>query len=274
MLSSLAPLAVGGIEVPSALSLLHHWLADSGIVTFLYGWQDLFYSLLIILISSLLIIRWSRRFSLDHPSRLQSGLESLVETIDDFVCGMLGRKEGRFYLPFLGSLFVYILLCNLMGLVPFMFAPTAAWSVAPALAALTFVVFFGTALVKLGPIGYFYHLCNEPKGLMWLMAPLFFPIHIIGEVAKPVSLSLRLFGNVLGKDVLLAVFLAIGVTISLAIMPEGWAWALPLPLHVPFMFLGLMLGGIQALVFFLLATVYIQMSLPHGHDEGHGEEAH
>lgn len=273
MMSGLIPLSVGGIEVPSALSLLHHEIGGP-IIDALYQWQDVCYSLLVILVSSLLIIRWSKRYSVDHPSRLQCALENLVESIDGFVCGMLGKKEGRTYLPFVGTLFVYILLCNLMGLVPFMFAPTATWSVAPALAALTFVVFVGTALVKLGPLGYLYHLCNEPKGGMWVMAPLFFPIHVIGELAKPVSLSLRLFGNVLGKDVLLAVFLAIGVTISVAIMPAGFAWLLPLPLHLPFLFLGLMLGAIQALVFFLLATVYIQMALPHGHDDEHGEEGH
>lgn len=270
-MTGLLPLAVGDLEVPSLLSLLDKAF-PGGLTHFLHQNQDVFYSWLIVALASLFVVRASRRYTAGKPGGLQSLMEMIVETFDGYVTGMLGAKEGRVYLPFLATLFVYILLCNLFGLVPFMMAPTAVWSVAPALALMTFLVVQYTAIVKLGPAKYLYHLMNEPRGGMWLMAPLFLLIHLIGELAKPVSLSLRLFGNVLGKDVLLAVFLTLGVLIALAAAGDLGGWILPL--HLPFMFLGLMLGAIQALVFMLLATVYIQMALPHRESHGESGEGH
>ena len=83
-----------------------------------------------------------------------------------------------------------------------------------------------------------------------------FPLHIIGELAKPLSLSLRLFGNITGEDVLIAVFVGLGVAI-LSFSPVG------LPLQTPFYFLGLLLSTMQALVFTFLSSIYILMMLPH-----------
>jgi F-type H+-transporting ATPase subunit a len=88
---------------------------------------------------------------------------------------------------------------------------------------------------------------------------------------QPLSLALRLYGNVLGKDVLLGVF---G---SLLIIPISSKLGIGFPLHTPFLFLGLLLGGIQALIFSLLTAVYISMWLPHDHahdDHGHAQDAH
>ena len=102
--------------------------------------------------------------------------------------------------------------------------------------------------------------------------PLFFVLHLVGELIKPISLSLRLFGNIFGEDTLVAtmVLLGAGITYSLS---GGIAWLPGIPLHVPFYFLGLLSCTIQALVFTLLSTVYIALWLPHG-DHGHGDEAH
>jgi len=90
----------------------------------------------------------------------------------------------------------------------------------------------------------------------WCMVPLMFPLHVIGELAKPLSLSLRLFGNITGEDVLIAVFVGLGVSI-LSFSPVG------IPLQLPFYFLGLILSTVQALVFALLSTIYILLMLPH-----------
>ena len=93
----------------------------------------------------------------------------------------------------------------------------------------------------------------------------YLPIHLIGELAKPLSLSLRLFGNITGEDVLLAVFVGLGVAaMSFIHVPVG------IPLHLPFIFLALLVSLIQALVFTLLSTIYFLMMLPH-HE---GESAH
>jgi F-type H+-transporting ATPase subunit a len=92
------------------------------------------------------------------------------------------------------------------------------------------------------------------------------PLHLIEEVAKPLSLSLRLFGNIMGEDVLLGVFAMLGVSmLAFLKLPIG------VPLHLPFIFLAVLLSTIQALVFTLLSTIYFLQMLPH--DE-HEEEAH
>jgi F-type H+-transporting ATPase subunit a len=89
------------------------------------------------------------------------------------------------------------------------------------------------------------------------------PLHLVGELAKPLSLSFRLFGNMLGEETLLAVFMGIGVTIlAFTHLPVG------VPLHVPFIFLALLTTFIQALVFTVLSTIYFSMVLPHP-KEGH-----
>ena len=85
-------------------------------------------------------------------------------------------------------------------------------------------------------------------------------MHIIGELAKPFSLSLRLFGNITGEDTLIAVFIMLGISV-MAFSPVG------LPLQIPFYFLGLLLSTIQALVFALLSTIYILLMLPHEEHE-------
>jgi len=105
------------------------------------------------------------------------------------------------------------------------------------------------------------------------MSPLFFVLHIIGELAKPVSLALRLFGNILGEDILLGAFLMMGLMVTAAIGGDHLpAWSPGIPLHFPFLFLVLLTSTIQALVFSLLTTIYILLVLPH--DEHHDEAGH
>jgi F-type H+-transporting ATPase subunit a len=122
-------------------------------------------------------------------------------------------------------------------------------------------------LRSLGIVGYFDHLLGNPRDLTgWLLAPLMLPIHVLGELAKPISLSCRLFGNIFGEDMLLVAFVSLGVTTLAATgLPIG------LPLQLPFLFLALLTGTLQALVFTVLSTIYILLMLPH--DEHH-EEAH
>jgi len=100
--------------------------------------------------------------------------------------------------------------------------------------------------------------------------PLMLPIHILGELAKPISLSCRLFGNIFGEDMLLVAFVSLGIT-SLAFLhsPVG------LPLQLPFLFLALLTSTLQAAVFMVLSTIYVLLMLPHDeHHEQHEHEAH
>jgi len=163
-----------------------------------------------------------------------------------------------------GTLFVYILLMNLMGLLPLMKSSTSSWNTTVALALCVFCYVQYTGIRKLGAVGYLDHMCGQPRDIVAIiMVPLMLPLHIMEELAKPLSLSLRLFGNVTGEDVLIAIFVGLGVaSLGFLHLPIG------LPLHVPFIFLALLTSTIQALVFTLLSTVYFSMMLPH---EAHGE---
>jgi F-type H+-transporting ATPase subunit a len=124
---------------------------------------------------------------------------------------------------------------------------------------------------KNGILGYLHHFAGQPRdALGWGAAILLFPLEIMGELIKPVSLSCRLFGNILGEDILLAVFVGLGVTtLAFVHSPIG------LPLQLPFLFLSTLFGLIQGLVFALLSTVYIVMMLPHDdHHEDHAGDTH
>ncbi len=118
-------------------------------------------------------------------------------------------------------------------------------------------------------------LDTSPKtGLDWGFSLLLFPLHVLGELIKPVSLSLRLFGNIFGEDTLVATMVILGYLITQLIFGDGGfvAYLPGVPLQLPFYFLGLLSSTIQALVFTLLATVYIALWLPHG-DHDHQDEA-
>jgi F-type H+-transporting ATPase subunit a len=125
---------------------------------------------------------------------------------------------------------------------------------------------------NLGIVGYLDHLAGSPRDAIgWMMLPVMLPVHVLGELAKPVSLSCRLFGNIFGEDTLIVVFvsatalcLKAGLT-ALAVPPMAGITAL-------FMMLQTLTSIVQALIFSLLATVYLYMMLPH--EEHAPEEAH
>jgi len=198
------------------------------------------------------------------PGKLQNVVEMVIEGLQDFIVSILGDKEGKKHVPFLGSLFVYILAMNLSGVLPLGKSPTASPNTTVALALCVFLYSNFIGLRKNGPIGYLKHLAGSPQSpVEWAFVPLMFPIHVLGEIAKPVSLSLRLFGNVTGEDVLLFAFCSLGVMALAAApwMPFG------IPFQTPFILLAFLTSTIQALVFTLLSTIYILLWLPH--EEGH-----
>jgi F-type H+-transporting ATPase subunit a len=223
--------------------------------------QPTIFGLLAALFIALVVGTTSRSMKL-IPGRLQMAVESLIGGLDGFIRGVLGPDGGR-YVPFLGTLFIYIWLMNVMGLVPFLMSPTSKYHMTAALAATVFLYVQYTGFRRNGPGRYLFHLAGEPRDIIgWSMVPLMLPLHVIGEFAKPLSLSLRLFGNIFGEDTLIAVFAILGVgVLSFLNVPVG------LPLHVPFVFLALLLGTIQALVFTLLSTIYFALVLPHEHEE-------
>ena len=211
--------------------------------------ENLTYCLIVIALISALTIIGARRRALKPSSRLYIFLENLAIGLHDFFAQVLG-SDTRKYIAFVGTLFVYILCLNLFGLIPLMKSPTSVWGINFAMALCVFLYVQYTAIVRNGAWGYAKHLIGEP----WWLFPLMVPLHIIEELIKPISLSLRLFGNILGEDTLLAVFAGLIVLIP---------GMLNLPLQFPFMFLAMLFSTIQALIFSTLAAVYIALMLPH-----------
>lgn len=193
----------------------------------------------------------SRRIS-PVPGRIQAAIELFVSGIDDFVCGIIGTK-GRKYVPFIGTLFIYILCMNLMGLVPFLKGPTADWSITLGLAVCVFVYVQYTALKEFGFLGYLDHLCGRPRGaaaFSVVMPLMMLVLHLVSEIIRPLSLSLRLRSSTWGDDMLLAALAHFGIS--------------GIPLLFFSMMAAAMMAGIQTLVFTLLTAVYFALATEDG----------
>jgi len=205
------------------------------------------------------------------PGPAQNAAEALLGGIHDFFLGVLG-PSGKPYVPFVGSLMLYIVTMNWMGMVPFLKSPSTSLNTTFALAVCVFFYVQYIGITRNGLAGYLYHFAGQPKDAIgWGSAILLFPLEVMGEFIKPISLSCRLFGNILGEDILLAVFVGLGVTtLSFVHSPIG------LPLQLPFLVLSALFGLVQGLVFALLTTVYIVMMLPHDdhHHEAHASAPH
>jgi F-type H+-transporting ATPase subunit a len=261
------------LELPHLLMFLRNIgpLADNETFAhYSHIYENFFFAAL----AGLLLVFLSRKVYANRqmlPGRLQSAFEILVEQMLSITVTMMGEKDGRKYAPLILTVFSYILFMNYMALVPLGKSPTATLINNASIAICVFLYVQYTGLRRNGLGGYLHHLAGSPKDAIgWGMSVLMFPLEVLGEFIKPVSLSLRLFGNIFGEDTLLAVFAVLGVVV-VGLFPGGGSSWVGVPLHLPFLFLSLLLGMIQALVFSLLTTVYISLMLPHGehHDEEH-----
>jgi F-type H+-transporting ATPase subunit a len=222
----------------------------------------------------LLVMAW---VFVRHPAMVPGRLQSLIEFPIEWLGGIVASSTSRWrgYVALVIGLFLMILVANWLGLlpgvgtigvrhgeeiVPFVRPASADLNFTLGLAIVAFIVFVWWGVRVNGPVGYLKELVGEPR----YMAPLMFPIHLISELSRLVSLSMRLFGNVFAGEVLLATMLALTTAVI---------FVLPLAFFVPAIFLGLELlfGAVQALVFALLAMTYISMAIAE-HGGGHAEE--
>lgn len=219
-----------------------------------------YFVVLLVVLISILATRKLKRLP---DSKGQILLEVFVGGLIDFFSGILG-EHGKKYVPFVASYFIFILFLSYLGLIPGFQAPTADLNTTLALGVTAVIGVQIIAIKENGVIGYLKHFVGEP----WWLGPLMFPLHLIGELARAVSLSIRLFGNIFGEETVIISLTALGLAIP-AIAGIPW-----FPVQVPMMFFGLFGGFIQALVFSMLTSIYIVTFLEH-HDEGeHGAEVH
>ena len=199
----------------------------------------------------LIILALTLRFTMKEkgaPSGLQNFFEVIFKGLDNYVQELMG-PEGRHYFSLIGTLFLFILVCNLMGVIPGFDSATGNLNTTIALALVAFSATHYIGLKK-HKLSYIKHFVGPIWWLSWLMLP----IEIISHLARPLSLSVRLFGNIMAKHKLLLVL----------------AMLSPLIPTFPILALGIFVALIQAAVFTLLTMLYLAGSI----EEAHGSEGH
>jgi F-type H+-transporting ATPase subunit a len=184
------------------------------------------------------------------PGRLQSMAELMYEFVAGLVRDNVG-SAGRAYFPFIFTLFMFILFCNTIGLIPYTFTVTSHIIVTFALA---IVVFIGVTIVGIAKHGMKWFSYFFPPGAPIYMAPLLVPIEILSYLARPVTLALRLFANMMAGHTMLKVFA--GFVIAL-----GVAGVAPLAILIALYMLELIVAVLQAFVFAILTCLYLHDAL-------------
>ncbi len=253
-------------ELPNLLSVLSRQFHGVPWIAWLHHWENLVFAGLVAGVLCAIAWRYARRPSM-IPRGGQNLLELFVESTDAFVRSLLG-PAGRRHTPFIGTLFLYIWLMNLSVLVPGLKSPTSSLNTTAGLALVVFCYVQWIGLTAQGPAKYLHHLAGSPRDAIgWALVPLMLPIHLLGELIRPLSLTLRLGFNVFAEDVLLAVLVGLGISAGIALhLPIG------LPLQAFVIPLVLIFSTVQALVFSLLSSVYIALMSPH-HDHHTPQEA-
>jgi F-type H+-transporting ATPase subunit a len=182
--------------------------------------------------------------SVEKPAPVQQFAEMIHEFVGGQADQIIGHGYERFQ-SFATIIFLFILSCNLIGLIPGVNSPTELEAVTLALATATFLYFNFYGFKEQGVVGYLRHFA----GPVWWLAPLIFPVEIISNLARVMSLSVRLYANMFAGGLVTLVFFSL------------------IPIGVPVAFLGLhlLVSVIQAFVFTLLVLIYLSMAVAHEH---------
>jgi F-type H+-transporting ATPase subunit a len=201
------------------------------------------YVVMVIIVTALLVVVFSlasRRLSL-VPSGRQTVLEMIFEAFDGLAVDTIG-PEGRKYVAVIGTVGIFVFSCNIIGLVPGFMSPTSKLNVTIGCALVVFFYYHAQG-VKAQGLKYF----KQFLGPIPALAPLMIPIEIISHFSRPVSLSMRLFGNIFAEELLILIMASI----------------IPFFLPLPFMAVAIFTAFIQAFVFVLLACIYISGAVAH-----------
>lgn len=195
--------------------------------------------------------------SVDNPSNRQQILEGMIQQLRDMVDQVVGPPYGRRYIPVIGGFAFFILISNLMGLVPGLLAPTVSINVTLALGITSFVYYISMGFKQQG-LGYLKHFTGGLTGtLLYLLGPVIFIVEIVSNFVRPVTLSVRLFINIFADEQIAEAFGSL--------MP----WVIPSVLLI----LAVFVAFVQTFIFVMLSLVYLSETVPHDehHHDGHGE---
>lgn len=227
VIKPIVPLHIGGVDLSFTQSAL--WMAIAVICT------------------TLLMTVAMRRKSM-VPNRWQNVAEMLYEFVAGMVRDNLGH-EGRKYFPFVFSLFMIVLMGNLLGMIPYSFTYTSHIVVTGALALAVFILATGVGIARHGL--HFFSLFL-PKGLPWPLIPLIVVIEVISYLSRPISLSVRLFANMVAGHTMLKTFAGFSVGLGAVL------GILPLMANVALIGFEIMIAFIQAYVFAILTCIYLK----------------
>ncbi len=220
-----AVLGLAGVKVPDPL----HAIPDYLVMVFIVA-----------LLLALLLGLASRRPKL-VPGPRQSVAEMIVQMFEGLIVDTVG-PEGRKYLPVVGTVGLFVFGCNMIGLIPGFMSPTSKLNVTLGCALVVFFYYHAQG-VKAQGLKYFKHFMGPIPAL----APLMIPIEVISHFSRPVSLSMRLFGNIFAEELLIIIMASI----------------IPFLLPLPFMAVAIFTSLIQSFVFVLLACIYIAGAVAH-----------
>ncbi|GBC84756.1 ATP synthase subunit a [bacterium HR11] len=226
------------LEVPPWIAVqFHHLLQKLGISMSERDAIALTMVLILVVAVSVLFSLYRNRYRI-VPTPVQQVLEGYYEFIRGLCVDMIGEERGERYVPVIGTVGLFILLANLMGLIPGLASPTSNLNVTAGAAIFVFLYYHLEGIRTHGLLGYIRHF----MGPVWWLAWLFLPVEIISHLARVLSLSVRLFGNIFGEDtVILILFMFI----------------FPIIAPLPVMVLAIITSFVQALVFVMLSVSYI-----------------
>ena len=178
------------------------------------------------------------------PGKMQNVLESLYKFFQGLVDDMIGH-EGRKFIPVLATLGIFIAVSNLLGLFPEMESPTANLNTTAGCAIFVFIYYHYQGIRKHGVLGY----VKTFMGPVWWLAWLFFPIEVVSHFSRPLSLSMRLFGNIFGEDLVIIIIASL----------------VPFIAPLPVMALAVFSSLLQAFIFVMLSTIYLAGAMSEEH---------
>jgi F-type H+-transporting ATPase subunit a len=209
-----------------------------------------------LVISAVIVLLWTvfclfarRRLSVENPGRFQIAVEDTISALLGMLNDYVGHKGPR-YLAIVTSIFLFILTANLIGLVPGFMAPTSSIDVTLG-CAITVWVYYHIQGVKEQGLGPYLKHFAAPPGAPLFIAPIMLPIEIISHFSRVLSLSLRLFGNIFGEELVILILFSI----------------VPFFVPLPMMFLGIITATLQAYIFVLLTVIYLGGAVATEHEQ-------